>query len=367
MDQHDRPPVPTPSPSRSLILAWADSHGIDIGNEEADDLARRVQACAIPWDNAEVAETCITDVIYYLAGRVEHNPDAEEMLTNAACEVSASFYRAGLVERPRCVSPSKGRGRRGGSSALGATAPRPAATDETRNVGSRGTAAPSGRGPSWVACLAWGIAAAAGSLALTLSGMALGPRAIVAAPPLTALAAAFMCVAARARARQALQKDRIRKRTAAPTDTRDRHRDEHEPSDDVAGELPGSPDRARRDSIYCGEPVRVEVAGQGHGTVRHPPWEGRVRVAMPCARPTVVALDDLTPRSRRSLRRAKVRRRVEVWVRCAHPGCRQAFRAFATPEGRVEDANGEPVDALDQFGLLFSATCGAHKGRRKVE
>ena len=113
----------------------------------------------------------------------------------------------------------------------------------------------------------------------------------------------------------------------------------------------------RYDRIYE-EPVKVEGEGQGAGLATHPAWDGRVPVRLPHARSALIALDDLTVSSRSALRAAKVRRRIEVTVRCSHPACCKAFRAFLTADGRVQDRMGEEIKALERFDLLFQALCG---------
>lgn len=304
-NQSSKPLAGMQRPALSLILEFADAHGLDLDNETAERLVRLIHSCAIPLDGEQ----------------------------------------------------------RGESSAGRPTASSPAPTSKTGIIaGSRETAACPTRDLSWCTCLIWTVTAAAGTLVLTLSGMAWGLQAVAYAPPLAVLTVVLMCVSARAKRRRTLQADRIRKRTAGPPVTGDHDRDEEEPPDDVTPELTGSARPVRLDRIYE-EPVRVEVEGQGGGTVTHPQWDGRVRVAMQCARPRIMALDDLTPESRQSLKSAKVRQRVEVHVRCSIPTCHKALRAWLTPQGRVENTKGETMDAMEQLGLLFSATCEEHAGR----
>ena len=102
--QHDEPLAWARRPARALILGWSDSCGVDVGNEEADDLARRIHDAAIPFDgDAETIERCVTDAIHFLADRVEHDGAAAELLRKAAADLSAAFVDAGLVAEPRCI------------------------------------------------------------------------------------------------------------------------------------------------------------------------------------------------------------------------------------------------------------------------
>lgn len=117
---------------------------------------------------------------------------------------------------------------------------------------------------------------------------------------------------------------------------------------------------ARRDVIYT-RAVSVAMEDGGTGVVRFPAYNGRVRVNLPNAPAVNLPVDDLTQESRARLRSSRVRRRVRVVVRCTHAGgCSQALFAWLTPDGSVEDTQGEPIDTLERLDLLFSAVCGRH-------
>ena len=123
----------------------------------------------------------------------------------------------------------------------------------------------------------------------------------------------------------------------------------------------------RFDRIFA-EPVRVSAGGEG-GTVRFPPFDGCVRVERRGGRATIIAIDDLSDDTRRALARARarVRKRLEVHIRCAVPGCAQAFRGWISPpsasgdEIAVEDTAGERISG--GFAGLFASRCPAHSRR----
>jgi len=123
----------------------------------------------------------------------------------------------------------------------------------------------------------------------------------------------------------------------------------------------------RFDRIYA-KPVSVTAGGDG-GTVRFPPFDGRVRVERHGSRATVAALDDLQEDDRRVLARSPVRKRLEVHIRCTVPGCGQAFRGWLSPpsasgdEIAVEDTAGERISG--GFAGLFAARCPAHSRERR--
>jgi hypothetical protein len=130
------------------------------------------------------------------------------------------------------------------------------------------------------------------------------------------------------------------------------------------GEGAGHP--LRYDRIYA-EPVSVTAGGEG-GTVRFPPFDGRVRVERGGRRATVAALDDLSDDDRRALARTPVRKRVEAHIRCIVRACGQAYRAWLSlpskPGGEiaVEDTAGERICG---FAGLFIARCGTHRRERR--
>lgn len=122
----------------------------------------------------------------------------------------------------------------------------------------------------------------------------------------------------------------------------------------------------RRDLIYA-KPVDVRLADGRRGAVRHPPFDGRVRVVPPADRGrrgsvTIVALDDLAEQSRIALAKADVRRRVEVRVRCSSRlSCRRMIRGWLTADGRIETIDGAAICSLAD---MFSGRCPEHRRGR---
>jgi len=257
-DPNDRALAWARPPTRALILSWADSTGVDIANEEADDLVRRFHDAAIPFDGSpEVVERCVTDAIHFIADRLDDNLAAAGSLREAAARVSDAFVAAGLVEQPRCLYPGAPNMDR--RSPSGTTA-----SNEEESV-----------------------------------------------QPL---------------------------------------------ADSAAHDAPERP--FRRDLIFA-KAVRIRLLNGSRATVRHPPFDGRVRLSgpLPGRQSRYVSVDDLTERSRAALR-AKVRRRVEVHVRCSRRSCGQAFRGWLTEQHTVENTNGEVVCS---HADLFTGLCPEHR------
>jgi hypothetical protein len=125
----------------------------------------------------------------------------------------------------------------------------------------------------------------------------------------------------------------------------------------VCGERP-----PRRDLIYA-EPVDVRLADGRSGVVRHPPFDGRVRVVPPADRKRRgcainVPLDDLAERSRIALAKGRVRRRVEVRVRCSRRSCKRTIQGWLTEQKTVETTDGQPICSLAD---MFSGRCPEHR------
>jgi hypothetical protein len=122
----------------------------------------------------------------------------------------------------------------------------------------------------------------------------------------------------------------------------------------------------RRDLIYA-EPVDVRLADGRSGVVRHPPFDGRVRVVPPADRKRRgcainVPLDDLAERSRIALAKARVRRRIEVRVRCSSRlSCPRMMRGWLTADGKIETIDGEPT--CSSRADLFNGRCPEHRRR----
>lgn len=118
-----------------------------------------------------------------------------------------------------------------------------------------------------------------------------------------------------------------------------------------------APQPMRRELIYDAA-VEVQLANGSSGSVAHPPFFGRVRMAPRDGRPRIVPVDDLCQQSQRALKSARVRRRVEVHARCSYAqGCTQKLPAFLAEDQRVEDAEGNTVCG---FADLFYGRCPQH-------
>jgi hypothetical protein len=127
----------------------------------------------------------------------------------------------------------------------------------------------------------------------------------------------------------------------------------------VCGERP-----PRRDLIYA-DPVEVRLADGRSGVVRHPPFDGRVRVVPPAYRKRRgcainVPLDDLAERSRIALANADVLRRVSVRVQCSRRSCTRTIFGWLTEKNTVETTDGQPICSL---AGLFSGKCPKHRTR----
>lgn len=120
----------------------------------------------------------------------------------------------------------------------------------------------------------------------------------------------------------------------------------------------------RHDLIYA-EPVDVRLVDGCRGVVWHPPCDGKVQAVLPAHRERrggmlLVPLDDLVERSRSALRSAKVRRRVEVRVRCSRRSCARMIRGWLTERNTVETTDGRVTCSLAD---LFSGRCPEHRRR----
>jgi hypothetical protein len=118
----------------------------------------------------------------------------------------------------------------------------------------------------------------------------------------------------------------------------------------------------RRDLIYA-KPVDVRLADGCRGTVRHPPFDGRVQVVLPADRKRgrampIVPLDDLAEHSRITLANADVLRRVSVRVRCSRRSCTRTIQGWLTEQKTVETTDGQPICSL---AGLFSGRCPEHR------
>lgn len=85
-------------PTRSLVLAWADACGIDVDNESADRLVRRLHDETIPFDgDPDVVERCVVEALRWMADRVS-NRAAAGALRHAADAVSDALKEAVLID-----------------------------------------------------------------------------------------------------------------------------------------------------------------------------------------------------------------------------------------------------------------------------
>ena len=81
-------------PTRRAILAWADACGIDVDNESADTLVRRLQYETIPFDgDPDIVERCVTEALRWMADRAEEG----NALQSAAEAVSKAFEQTRFV------------------------------------------------------------------------------------------------------------------------------------------------------------------------------------------------------------------------------------------------------------------------------
>ena len=85
-------------PTRRAILAWADACGIDVDNESADTLLRRLQYETIPFDgDPDIVERCVTEALRWMADRVSDRAGGGA-LRDAAEVVSDAFKEAVLAD-----------------------------------------------------------------------------------------------------------------------------------------------------------------------------------------------------------------------------------------------------------------------------
>ena len=85
-------------PTRSLVLAWADVCGIDVDNESADGLVRRIHDQTIPFDgDPDVVERCVVEALRWMGDRAEDGA-AGNALRNAAEVVSKAFEQAEFID-----------------------------------------------------------------------------------------------------------------------------------------------------------------------------------------------------------------------------------------------------------------------------
>ena len=91
-------------PTRRAILAWAGACGIDVDNESADTLVRRLHDETIPFDgDPDVVERCVVEAIHWMADRADDGA-AGNALRNAAEVVSKAFEQ---VEFGGVVAPTQ--------------------------------------------------------------------------------------------------------------------------------------------------------------------------------------------------------------------------------------------------------------------
>jgi hypothetical protein len=94
-------------PTRRAILAWADACGIDVDNESADTLVRRLHDETIPFEgHPDIVERSVVEALRWMADRAEDG----NALQGAAEVVGKAFESAefiGGVAQPEPASPKE--------------------------------------------------------------------------------------------------------------------------------------------------------------------------------------------------------------------------------------------------------------------
>ena len=318
-------------PYRLVILDWAARFGLDVDGDAADALVQWLLHSATPYDGQlGTVGRSLTDTLLCLADRITDGPTARS-LRNAAAAVVTALAEARLVDEPGGIRRRGQDGDADGEAGGGGDGEKPAiSSDETsghrdpsgRDV--RGERRPRSDANGQDAC---GVRPARRDLS--------GQNAS----------------SGRARQRDPGERDKPSKKTPRRESTKQ----------SVCSERP-----PRRDLIYA-DPIEVRLADGRRGVVRHPPFDGRVRVVPPADRKRHgcainVPLDDLAEGSRIALAKARVRRRVEVRVRCSsRRSCPRMIRGWLTERNTVETKDGA---ALCSLADLFCGRCPDHRGGR---
>jgi len=318
-------------PYRLVIIHWAITFGLDVDGDAADSLVQWLLHSATPYDGQlGTVGRSLTDTLLCLADRITDRPTARS-LRNAAAAVVAALAEARLVDEPRGIRPREHDGEADGEPGCEGDGEKPGISSAETG----GHCDPSGLEPQ-------GKRPADGAPS---KHDARGKRRMPRDP------SGWNASSRRARRRYPGERD-------APS--------EKTPRRDPAKQSVCSERPPRRDLIYA-EPVDVRLADGRSGVVRHPPFDGRVQVVPPADRKRRgcamnVPLDDLAERSRIALAKARVRRRVEVRVRCSsRRSCPRMIRGWLTERNTVETKDGTAICSLAD---LFCGRCPQHRGGR---
>jgi hypothetical protein len=344
-------------PYRLVILDWAARFGLDVDGDAADALVQWLLHSATPYDGQlGTVGRSLTDTLLCLADRITDGPTARS-LRNAAAAVVTALAEARLVDEPGGI-------RRRGQDGDADGEPECEGDGETPAVSSDETS--EHRDPS-------------------------GPDVRGERRPRSDANGQDACGVRPARRDSSGQNASSRRTRRSDSDKDDISAEQpprRDPSEqDVSsaqarrcdpGEQCASAERPqrhyptkqhiriaralRRDSIYA-EPIEVHLADGRSGVVRHPPFDGRVRVVLRADRGrrgsvTLVALDDLAEHSRIALAKADVLRRVSVRVRCSRRSCIRTIFGWLTEKNTVETTDGQPICSLAD---MFSGRCPEHR------
>jgi len=355
-------------PYRLVIIHWAIMLGLDVDGDAADSLVQWLLDSATPYDGKlGTVGRRLTDTLLCLADRITDGPAARS-LRNAAAAVVTALAEARLVDEPGGIRRRGQDGDADGEPEREGDGEKPAMSSDEAS----GHRDPSGLETQ-------------------------GERPADGAPskhdvhgkrrPHSDANGQDACGRRPARRDQS-ERDASSRRTRRSDSDKDeisaeqpprRDSSEQDASSAQAGRCdPGEQETPRRDSTKqsaCSErpprrdliyaaPVDVRLADGRRGVVRHPPFDGRVRVVPPADRKRRgcainVPLDDLAERSRIALAKARVRRRVEVRVRCSSRlSCPRMIRGWLTERNTVETKDGA---ALCSLADMFSGRCPEHR------
>ena len=345
-------------PYRLVIIHWAAAFGLDVDGDAADSLVQWLLHSATPYDGQlGTVGRSLTDTLLCLADRITDGPTARS-LRNAAAAVVTALAEARLVDEPGGIRPRGQDGEADGEPECEGDGEKPAIS----------SAETSGRcDPSGLETQGEQPAGGAPSKHNVRGKRRMprdpsGPDVRGERRPRSDANGQDACGVRPAR-RDSSGQDASSGRAPqrgpgeqdAPSEKTPR-RDSTKQS--VCGERP-----PRRDLIYAA-PVDVRLADGRRGVVRHPPFDGRVRVVPPADRKRHgcainVPLDDLAEGSRIALAKARVRRRVEVRVRCSSRlSCPRMIRGWLTERNTVETKDGA---ALCSLADMFSGRCPEHR------
>jgi len=362
-------------PYRLVIIHWAITFGLDVDGDAADALVQWLLHSATPYDGQlGTVGRSLTDTLLCLADRITDGPTARS-LRNAAAAVVTALAEAGLVDEPGGIRRRGQDGDADGEPECEGDGEKPAiSSDETSGHRDPSGLETQGKRPADGAPSKHDVR---------------GKR-----RPHSDANGQDACSRRPVRRDQSERDASSRRTRRSDSDKHDisaeqsprRDSSEQDASSAQAGRCdPGEQDAPsektprrdatkqsvcgerppRRDLIYA-EPVDVRLADGRRGVVRHPPFDGSVRVVLPAARKRRgcainVPLDDLAERSRIALAKGRVRRRVEVRVRCSsRRSCTRTIFGWLTEKNTVETTDGQPICSL---ASLFSGRCPEHRTR----